>query len=329
MTRALVTGAPGWLGTQLVLGLVEEGRDVRVLSLPGSDMRRIPESVDVVHGDLRDPDSCAGFVRGAAGATLFHCAGIIHPGLFTKPFEAVNVRGAHNIVAAAEREGLGRIIAVSSNSPLGVNPARDHVFDETAPYNPYMGYGKSKMGMEKAVMNAGIPWSIIRPPWFYGVGQPARQTLFFEMIRTGKGPIVGDGNNLRSMAYVDNIVQGLKLCESVPAAEGEVYWIADERPYTMNEIVDTVERLMRDEFGLTCDGGRLRLPDFAAEFAVFCDTVMQAVGLYHQKVHVLGEMNKTIACRIDKAQRELGYAPEVALEEGMRRSIAWWLETSR
>ena len=327
MTLALVTGVPGWLGTQLVLHLVEQGRDVRVLSLPGSDMRRIPDSVRVVEGDVRDPASCGSFVRDGAGGTLFHCAGVIHPGLFTRPFQAVNVRGTHNLIAAAEREGVGRLVAVSSNSPLGVNPARDHLFDETAPYNPWMGYGKSKMGMEKAVMDAGIPWSIIRPPWFYGVGQPARQTLFFEMIRKGKGPIVGDGNNRRSMAYVDNIVQGLTLCETTPAAEGEVYWIADARPYTMNEIVDTVESLMRDEFGLDCDGGRLRLPGVAAEVAVVCDTALQAVGLYHQKVHVLGEMNKTIACTIDKARTELGYAPEIALEEGMRRSIAWWLET--
>ena len=71
---------------------------------------------------------------------------------------------------------------MSSNSPLGVNPAPDHVFDESAPYNPWMGYGKSKMGMEQAVMNAGIPWSIIRPPWFYGVGQPPRRAAGFQRL---------------------------------------------------------------------------------------------------------------------------------------------------
>jgi nucleoside-diphosphate-sugar epimerase len=49
------------------------------------------------------------------------------------------------------------------------------------------------------------------------------------------------------------------------------------------------------------------------------------MGLYHQKIHVLSEMNKTIACSIDKARRELGYAPVVELEEGMRRSLAWCL----
>ena len=54
--------------------------------------------------------------------------------------------------------------------------------------------------------------------------------------------------------------------------------------------------------------------------------MLQSVGLYHQKFHVLGEMDKTIACSIAKAAEELGYAPKVALEEGMRRSIHWILE---
>ena len=53
------------------------------------------------------------------------------------------------------------------------------------------------------------------------------------------------------------------------------------------------------------------------------DWGLQSLGLYHSKIHVLSEMNKTIAASVDKAKRELGYRPQVALEEGMRRSIAW------
>jgi nucleoside-diphosphate-sugar epimerase len=55
------------------------------------------------------------------------------------------------------------------------------------------------------------------------------------------------------------------------------------------------------------------------------DKMLQSLGLYHQKIHVLSEMDKTIACTIDKAERELGYAPKVDLEEGMRRSVSWML----
>ena len=223
-----------------------------------------------------------------------------------------------------------RAIVVSSNSPIGTNPTREHRFDEDSPFDPYMEYGRSKVRMEQAVAEiqarGRLETVVIRPPWFYGPGQPPRQTLFFQMIRTGRMPIVGDGGNLRSMAYVDNICQGLLLCERVEAAAGRTYWIADRRPYTTNEIVDTVERLLGDEFGLPVSGRRLRLPHLVGELAWLVDKGLQSVTLYNQKIHVLSEMNKRIVCSSWKAREELGYEPKIELEEGMRRSIRWCME---
>ena len=194
-----------------------------------------------------------------------------------------------------------------------------------------MHYGRSKMLMEQAVAavaaTGAIEAVVIRAPWFYGPWQPPRQTLFFRMVRDGKAPIVGGGHGLRSMSYIDNLCHGLLLAALAPQARGETYWIADERPYSMNEIVDTVERLLEKEFGQTCTHGRLRLPGIASEVAGIADRVLQAAGIYHQKIHVLSEMNKTIACSVDRAGRELGYAPRVALEEGMRRSLRWVFDT--
>jgi nucleoside-diphosphate-sugar epimerase len=141
------------------------------------------------------------------------------------------------------------------------------------------------------------------------------------MIRDGKVPIVGSGDNRRSMAYVDNICQGLLLCEKVDRAAGQVYWIADATSYSMNEIVETIERVMESSFGIRCAHRRLRLPNFVGNVAQVVDALLQRLGIYHQKIHVLGELNKTIACSIARAQAELGYAPTVSLEEGMRRSI--------
>jgi nucleoside-diphosphate-sugar epimerase len=145
------------------------------------------------------------------------------------------------------------------------------------------------------------------------------------MIKSGKVPIVGTGDNRRSMAYVDNICQGLLLCERTDRARGEVYWIADRRPYAMTEIVDTIERVLMRDFHLTVTGKRLRLPGVASRVAWVVDKVLQSLGFYNQKIHVLSEMDKTIACTIAKAERELGYAPSVDLEEGMRRSVSWML----
>jgi len=342
MALAIVTGVPGWLGSRLVHALVRGlpdlpelspgQRRVRCLVLPGADaseLEALGPSVEIVRGDVTDPASLTRLFADAGGATVFHSAGLIHPSGGTRAFHAVNTRGTEHMLEASRAARIRRFVHVSSNSPLGTNPTPTAVFDERSPYHPYMEYGRTKMLAEQAVRAAhgdGFETVVIRPPWFYGPGQPPRQTLFFEMIRDGKAPLVGDGTNRRSMAYVDNICQGLLLCEKVDRAAGQVYWIADRRPYAMSEILDTIEAVMERSFGIQCARKRLRLPGFVANIAELVDGMMQRVGLYHQKIHVLGEMNKTIACSVAKAEAELGYDPRVDLEEGMRRSLAWMQE---
>ena len=338
--QILVTGAGGWLGSRLVEillhGLTEvpgltfppiEGR-IRCLVWPGENSNRLPVSdrIETISGDLRRPEDCERFCQQSRGAILFHTAGIIHPKRVQDLYD-VNVRGTANLLQAASRAGVRRVVVISSNSPCGCNPHPDHLFDELSPYRPYLNYGRSKMQMEILVQEfqqrGELETVILRPPWFYGPNQPVRQTLFFRMIRDGKAPIVGSGENLRSMCYVDNLCQGLLLAAQVERAVGRTYWIADRRPYSMNQIIDTIERLMEQEFGQKCRHRRLRLPGLASAVAFAADSLLQAAGVYHQKIHVLSEMNKSIACSIGTAEKELGYRPHIELEEGMRRSLAW------
>jgi nucleoside-diphosphate-sugar epimerase/choline dehydrogenase-like flavoprotein len=340
----LVTGTPGWLGTRLVEALVRglpddprfrqplRDRRIRCLVQGGTDVAplvALGDQLDVVVGDLTDRDSLAGFCRNAEGALLLHSAGLIHPARRTADFETVNVNGTKNLLAAAVAAGIRRCVAVSSNSPLGLNPSPSHRFDEESSLHPYLGYGRSKARMEALVAEAherhGLETVIIRPPWFYGPNQPARQTLFFTLIKQGRFPILGDGLQQRSMAYVDNTCQGLLLAAQTPSANGRTYWIADERPYTVNEIVDTVEQVLEQEFGIACSHRRTRLPAIVGAVARTVDSWIQGAGLYEQKIHVLGEMGATIACTIERARRELGYEPKIALREGMTRSIRWCL----
>lgn len=352
-TCAIVTGAPGWLGNRLIralaLGLDPDlcgpdlmalndrlPRPIKTLTLAGAnvgELKSYAESIEPVLGDLRTGEGLDSLFADSRGATVFHIAGVVHPGSFfgASDFDAINAKGTEKLVQAALTAGVKRLIYISSNSPLGVNKSRaaTDFFDDFSSYNPYMGYGRSKQKAElaiKAAADRGLEVVILRPPWFYGPGQPPRQSLFFSLIRQGKAPIVGDGLNLRSMAYVDNICQAMLLAERVDSAAGQTFWISDRRPYTMVEIVDTIEDLLESDFGLACKHGRMHLPNLASEVAMAMDAGLQALGMYHQKVHVLSEMNKTIAGTIIGAERGLGYRPQVELKEGMRRSIAWVLE---
>lgn len=344
MTITLITGTPGWIGTRFTRVLYQGSSvgadttppaartELRCLVMPGIDPAplRAIGGLEILIGDLRDPAACAQFCRNAEGATLFHCAGQVHPRRMVRELYENNVTATANLLQAAEAAGVRRVIVLSSNSPIGVNPNPQHRFDETAPYHPYMHYGRSKMLMEQVVKkyqaNGKIETVILRPTWFYGPDQPQRQTTFFSMIKNGYSPILGNGENQRSMVYIDNLCQGMLRAEFNPAANGQIYWIADQRPYTMNEINDTVERLMETEFHMQVAHKRLRLPAFAGDVAQLGDALLQGVGLYMQKLHVMSEMNKTIACSVEKARRELGYNPQIALEEGMRRSLQWCIE---
>ena len=161
-------------------------------------------------------------------------------------------------MAAALAAGVRRVVHVSSNSPFGANASTTDTFRNDEPYDPSYGYGRSKMRAELRVGEAvgrGLDAVIVRPPWFYGPFQPARQTTFFRLVRAGRFPVIGDGRQRRSMVYVDNLVQGIVLAELTRTAPGRAWWIADAQPYEVNEIVATVGRALRAE-GLTVTPNR-------------------------------------------------------------------------
>src|SRR5439155_683760 len=78
-------------------------------------------------------------------------------------------------------------------------------------------------------------------------------------------------------------------------------------PYTMNEIVSTVADVLEQDFGMPVKRGAIHLPAIASDIAFVADSALQAVGLYHSKIHVLSEMARTIACSTAKAEHEIGY----------------------
>lgn len=330
MSLAVVSGAPGWLGTSLTESLVKgaqfrsistDPRSVRCIVQPQLDpspLVTLGERVEIARADLRDRRAVAELCKGAE--VVFHCAGIIHPRRIQELYD-INVAGTQNLLDAAIDAGVRRFVFVSSNSPAGLNASEATLMVEEDPPRPYLNYGLSKLQSEWLINDAHragkIESVILRPCWFYGPNQPERQSRFFKMIKGGHPIVVGKGDNLRSMSYIDNIVQAMHLAEKADKAAGHTYWIADRRPYSFIEIIQTVARVLdvhvRPRY----------LPRVTSDVARFVDSLMQMSGLYNQEVHVAGELAATIAVSIDAAIRDLGYDPEIELEEGMRRSIAW------
>lgn len=332
----VITGSAGWLGRALVARLAPLDMRLRLLvhsqdeaAAVAAATDRTAASIEIVIGDVSRPTTARRLFHGLPAApTVVHAAGVIHPRR-VRDFTAVNADGARHMLRAAAEHGVRRFVHVSSNSPIGVNAHPGDVFRADEPYRPYLGYGHSKMLAEISVAEAaasGLDTVVVRPPWFYGPYQPPRQTTFFRLVRRGRFPVVGDGLQRRSMVFVENLVDGILLAASSPAARGRTYWVADERPYEVAEIVETVGRALRDE-GLDVREPGRPLPAVVGSLAERADRILQSVGVYQQQVHVLGEMDKTIACDISQTTADLGYRPAVALYEGMRRSIRWCLDS--
>ncbi len=328
-TATVVTGAGGWLGTALVHRLVADGRPgLRLLAhdtAQAARLRRIAPDAHVVIGDLARTQTSARLLHGIDGpCDVLHAAGLIHPRVI-RDLYVTNVDGTRRLLDAALRAGVRRVVHVSSNSPFGTNPIPTDRFRADEPYHPYYAYGRSKMLAELEVLAAverGLDAVIVRPPWFYGPHQPPRQTTFFRMVRAGRFPVIGDGEQRRSMVYVENLVDGVLAAEAADGVTGRGFWIADAEPYTVNEIVATVGRALTDE-GFDVKAPGKPMPAIVGRVAERIDALVQRSGRYQQQFHVLGEMDKTIACDITASRQVLGYEPRVALYDGMRASIRW------
>ncbi len=332
MEQVLVSGATGWVGARLVRALLRGLKDdpalggrlaerVRALAAPDdADAGALEQlGAEVVRGDG------TALVEGGSGATLFVAGGLLHPRLFVRDLFETNVQGTRALLEAAARAGVRRAVVVSAAASVGVAGRDGELFDEESPCRPALAHGKSARAMEvdaeELARRTGLEVVLVRAPWLYGPGQPAAQTTFLRMARAGTFPVPGDGSNLRSMAFVDTLCQGLVRAARTQEAAGRTYWIADARPYCLGEIVATAQDVLERDFLLPVERRRRWVPRSVPRVARLADRALQALGLYQQELHALGELDLTIACSIDRARRELGFVPRVDLREGLRRSV--------
>lgn len=349
-TTLLLTGFPGWFGNRfLELLLTGEGSAfpfatnwTRIIALVeprqleaarrfiDAFMRREGSpKIELVPLDLANQETCDALSLPLDSCVLVHAAGIIHP-RHVQDFLRVNTQGTQLVLDLARRHGVERVVFVSSNSPCGGNPNPTHRFTSTSPYAPYMGYGDSKKRAEELTIHwsatQGVPVTILRPCWFFGPHQPLRQARFFEMIMAGRVPMVAGGSYLRSITFVDDLCQGVLRALEQTTTGVHTYWIALEQPSSFKEIVATIREVLQTDFQRSSRASSLPLPDIATAVARIGDATLQAVGMYHQELHVLGELGMHITCSIQSSKRELGFVPTSSLREVVKHSLSWAID---
>jgi 2-alkyl-3-oxoalkanoate reductase len=317
----LVTGVTGFVGARLARALCAQGYRVRGLSRrdTGRDAL-VADGIEVVRGDLDDP---ASLERACAGQRLvFNAAGRVSDWGPRSSFERVNVDGAAHLLTACARVGVERLVHVSSLTVLGL-PRDAEVIDEETPYaTPLLGdhYTATKIAGEKLVRAASaegrLATTVVRPGAIWGPGDVLIVPRIVRLMRRGRMPLVGDGQNRLGLSHIDNLVEGIILAGRTPRAAGQVYHLTDGEEVTAAEAL----RQVAEAHGLQAP--RLRLP-FWAVYGVAAALEAGARILARTKAPAItryGVRFVACDCRYDirKAKTELGYQPRVSFTAGMR-----------
>jgi NAD dependent epimerase/dehydratase len=307
--RVLVTGADGFIGSHLAEMLVAEGARVRALAQYNSfnswgwlEDTRCLDRIEVVTGDIRDPHCARALL--ADIDIVFHLAALIAiPYSYVAPdsYVATNVTGTLNLLQAARAAGVQHFLHTSTSEVYGT--ARYVPIDEAHPLQAQSPYSATKIGADALAYSFfaafGLPVTIVRPFNTYGPRQSARAVIptVITQILAGRREInLGSLSPTRDFNYVEDTCRGMLALAGCPAAIGETVNIGSGSEISIGETAALIQELLGTGATIVTDEVRVRPPGSEVE-RLCCDN------------------SKIIALT--------GFRPQVALKEGLRRTIDW------
>jgi nucleoside-diphosphate-sugar epimerase len=314
--KALVTGATGFIGSNLVKELVRRGYEVTCLARKTSDLRCL-EGLDVrfITADCTEKDS---LMRLPGDFThVFHLAGLTKA-CTAEDFYAANADGTENLLSAlsAKPSYLKRFLYLSSLAAAGPS-CEGMPLDEDSEPRPVSAYGLSKLKGEKAAIarKDSMPVTVIRPPAVYGP-RDRDFFLFFRMVKKGFYPYWG--KCYYSLLYVDDLVQGIITAAESEYAEGRIYFLSDGGIHSNDEIVSEIILAMEAR------AMRLRVPVSFLDLLVrVSEKIVRGRSIINSdKLREVRHSHWT--CSSQKAWKELGFVPKVTLKEGIKWTADWY-----
>ena len=327
LMKFYITGANGFIGSNLIDKLVEQGHEVRALVLKGTDESNLNQSrgkIEIIYGDVTNHKSIHSHLDGID--VVIHLAARVDDLGPKELFYNLNYQGSKNVLDAAIGAGVKRFVFMSSLTVHGFKDFRDS--NEYTEYNPYNTYAETKREVEDLLNESSqankIETVVVRPGFIiFG----PRDILFsretYERVcKDGKFVCVNKGKSLNCYSYVENLVDGLILVSTHPKAAGETYVISDGPIITYREF-------MRNMFE-SCNTD-LKLTSAPYWLAMSGATLLEGIyKLFKRKkgpiitryrVHVascnLGFVN-------DKIINDLGYEAKIDLQEACKRTFEWF-----
>lgn len=322
MMTTLVTGATGFLGSALVAELLKQKQAVRILARDEQKAHaQFGEAVTIIRGDITDVEQVERAVDGAT--TIYHLVGrLYHPSVPAELYHFTHVEGTRILLNACKGQSqLQRIVHCSTTGVHGVT-GKTPVAEEVAfaPTNPYEA---TKLQGELLALKAhkvdSLPVSVARPGLVYGPGD-LHLLGFFLSIKKGLFRVIDGGKALLHPIYIDDMIAGFLLCAERPEAIGRSYNFAGEHPVTVLELATAIAHSL----GRELPGGSipLWLANLASDvFAITPGMKGEKAPLTRSRVQFLTHSR---VYDISRAETELGFAPRVGLEEGMKLTAEWY-----
>ena len=319
--RVLVTGATGFTGGHLARTLAARGYDVVALVRDAARAAPLASAgIALASGDVRDRQALERASRGAD--VVYHIAAIYRQaGLRDDEYRAVNAQAVGTVIEAAHASGVRRVVHCST---VGVHGDVEHPpANEDAPLRPGDVYQQTKLEGERVARETGaktgVEVVVARPTGIYGPGDRRLLKLFRGVARR-RFVVLGSGRIFYHLTYIDDLVEGFRLCGEVPAAAGRTYILAGGEVTTLNELIARIAEVA------AVVPPRIHLPVWPFWLAgAACEAVCSPLGIeppiYRRRVDFF---TKSRAFDITRARRELGYEPRVSLREGIAQTLEWY-----
>ncbi|HUW34148.1 MAG TPA: NAD-dependent epimerase/dehydratase family protein [Planctomycetota bacterium] len=322
--KAIITGANGFIGSNLARRLTSDGWRVTGIVRKTSDLTFLHGiDLELVDTGLNDAGVLAGTFAGAD--VVFHCAARASDWGSMEIFRRSNVDATRHVMEAAASAAVRRVVFISSTVVYGFGGHVDT--DESAPKRPELfPYCLTKLEAERLVeqmaRERGVEFAIIRPGNVFGPNDRITMIHLLDFLERGRFIHVNGGRTLTCPTYVENLVDAIVLAGTRREAANEDFIITDGLRITWREYIDAI-----------CGVLRVRPPRLSVSagpvyaLAALMEWAWKRAGAKDAPIitrYRIGQVRRDYHFSIEKARRVLGFEPKVGLDEAIGRTVAWY-----
>ena len=314
----LVTGVTGLVGNLVARRLRAGGHLVRGMVRNFKSLESARENYgDAIIAELTNPASLAEAVTGMD--VVIHCAGLVGSGRGDDGlYQSINAYGTHSLLNAAAAAGVKRFVFMSTVGVYGTNTMKPDVKEET-PYGTSSGYANSKIEAEKIIRAGTVPFTILRPYWITGGGDRFLIPQIARLLKNGAFTFIGKGQQEWSLSVAENISHAVVTAALHPAAENQIYNVADARV----KIADTVQ--------VIAEGLGLPMPTRHSSLlsAAFRSLLNQSPSNPASiSIDLFFPLWRGLTINTDKIHRELNWEPQIDWRASLRQGVREWKQAA-